>query len=149
VSDQLHASSALSPGKEPLDKRLDGPSEPVWTIWRSEHFLPYLGLELRPLVVQPGNISYTYCTVQPRRFQISAFHAEINSLSSLVEQSPWRRVVSRKLIASVKQLIALYGTGRFIATFTRTCVNFLKTRHVLGLRWRRPLYIDETVTESR
>jgi hypothetical protein len=44
--------SALPPQKEPpipIGQEVGWTLEPVWTPWRNEHFVTFLGLELRPL----------------------------------------------------------------------------------------------------
>jgi hypothetical protein len=58
VSGQLQAPATLPPGKSPQE--VGWTSEPVWTIWRSENFLPYRDLNSHPpLVIQPMASHYT------------------------------------------------------------------------------------------
>jgi hypothetical protein len=62
VSVQLHAPATLLPEKEPsilIGKEARWASQPVWTIWRSDNFLPCRDSNPYPSVAQPLVNRYT------------------------------------------------------------------------------------------
>jgi hypothetical protein len=64
VNGQLHALSALHPGKEPpvlTGKEAGWDTELVWTTWKRENSLPYRDSNFDPSVVQPVASRYTDC----------------------------------------------------------------------------------------
>jgi hypothetical protein len=63
-SSQLHASAILPLGKEfpvPIGEEVSWTPGPVWTIWRSENFLPYWDSNSDHSVVKPVVSCYTDC----------------------------------------------------------------------------------------
>jgi hypothetical protein len=88
VNCQLHASAALPQGKSPLyplGSRLDGPPQPVWTLWRIQNkSLVPAGNRIR--TVQPVDRRYTEWAIlkqESRHFQ----NIEVSKCSNIYRET--------------------------------------------------------------
>lgn len=68
-SGKLHALATLPSEKSLLPRK---PSEPIWTMWRKRHFLPYRASNSDLWAVQPVASPFIDCVI-PAPSQVRAF----------------------------------------------------------------------------
>lgn len=130
VSDRLHASAALSPGKDrpvSIEEETGYAPEPVWTLWRSEHF--YTSETQSPITKSPSPYPVIISTVK----ETLAWSTCICKCCGLIQ---WRILKTSQSVWHSGQLLNLLSIANTLQVLQQTTEDACLCSFIANALWK-------------